>query len=352
MIKYNNSLYLTNLIQTQRQLEKYIETIIHDSYLAIDTEFKRIDTYYPELCLVQIATSHSIECIDVLSIDNLEPLFEKIYNKKMLWIVHSARQDIEALFKLSKRIPYALFDTQIAASLLNYPVQISYQALTEELQGIRLKKDHTRFDWTIRPLPKSVIDYALDDVRYLIPNYKKLVNELKLNNKTKWQEEDSAYLLDPSLYDLSIEQVWNKTKGISRLSKRHQKEVMKLVAWREKNAKDKNIPRKWVMADDKLINYACGKNKLSEKSQKSFDEFLINSKNNFMVKDLVKINKSLNASERLTKKELQGKIKMIAKKYNLPPEIIITSKSQTKFIRGDTNISFCRGWRAEIFNKE
>jgi len=340
------------LIQTQRQLEKYIETIIHDSYLAIDTEFKRIDTYYPELCLVQIATSHSIECIDVLSIDNLEPLFEKIYNKKMLWIVHSARQDIEALFKLSKRIPNALFDTQIAASLLNYPVQISYKALTEELQGVHLKKDHTRFDWTIRPLPKSVLDYALDDVRYLIPNYKKLVNELKLNNKTKWQEEDSAYLLDPSLYDLSIEQVWNKTKGVSRLSKKHQEEAMKLVAWREKNAKEKNIPRKWIMADKKLIDYACGKNKLSEKSQKSFDEFIINSKNNFTIKDLAKINKPLNASEKNAKKELQRNIKMIAKKYKLPTEIIITSKSQTKFIRGDTNISFCRGWRAEIFNKE
>ncbi len=128
------------MIQTQRQLEKYIETIIHDSYLAIDTEFKRIDTYYPELCLVQIATTHSIECIDVLSIDNLEPLFEKIYNNNTLWIVHSARQDIEALFRLSKRIPNALFDTQIAASLLNYPVQISYQALTEELQGVRREK--------------------------------------------------------------------------------------------------------------------------------------------------------------------------------------------------------------------
>ena len=106
------------------------------------------------------------------------------------------------------------------------------------------------------------------------------------------------------------------------------------------------------MADDELLNYACGKNKLSKKSKKSFDEFLINSKNKFNVKDLVKINKPLNASERCAKKELQGEIKMIAKKYNLPPEIIITSKSQTNFIRGCTNISFCRGWRAEIFNKE
>lgn len=343
---------MTNLIQTQRHLEKYIETIIHDSSLAIDTEFKRVDTYYPELCLVQIATTHSVECIDVLSIDNLEPLFEKLYNKKTLWIVHSARQDIEALFKLSKRTPNALFDTQIAASLLNYPVQISYQALTEELQGVRLKKDHTRFDWTIRPLPKSVLDYALDDVRYLIPNYRKLLNELKLNNKIQWQEEDSAYLLEPSLYDLSTEQIWYKTKGISRLSKKHQEEAMKLVAWREKNAKEKNIPRKWLMADDKLIDYACGKNKLSEKSQKRFDEFIINSKNNFIIKDLAEINKPLNASEKNTKKELQRNIEKIAKRYNLAPEVIITSKSLTKFIRGDSNLSFCRGWRAEIFNKE
>jgi len=141
------------LIQTTSQLERHLKTINSDSRLAIDTEFKRINTYYPELCLVQIATIHSAECIDVLSINDLEPLFEKLYHINTEWIVHSARQDIEALFHLSKRKPSSLFDTQIAASLLNYPLQISYQALTEILQGVQLDKSYTRFDWTTRPLP-------------------------------------------------------------------------------------------------------------------------------------------------------------------------------------------------------
>ena len=107
------------MIQTRPQLERYLKTINRDSRIAIDTEFKRISTYYPELCLVQIATTHSVECIDVLSINNLEPLFEKLYHINTEWVVHSARQDIEALYHLSKRIPTSLFDTQIAASLLN-----------------------------------------------------------------------------------------------------------------------------------------------------------------------------------------------------------------------------------------
>ena len=157
---------MQTLIETRPQLERYLKTINRDSCIALDTEFKRISTYYPELCLVQIATTHSVECIDVLSINDLDPLFEKLYHNKTEWIVHSARQDIESLYHLSKRLPSSLFDTQIAASLLNYPVQISYQALTEILQDVYLDKSHTRYDWTKRPLPKDVVEYALDDVRY------------------------------------------------------------------------------------------------------------------------------------------------------------------------------------------
>ena len=101
------------MIQTRSQLERYLKTINSDFRLAIDTEFKRINTYCPELCLVQIATTHSVECIDVLSINDLDPLFEKLYHNKTEWIVHSARQDIEALYHLSKRIPASLFDLSL-----------------------------------------------------------------------------------------------------------------------------------------------------------------------------------------------------------------------------------------------
>ena len=199
------------MIQTKTQLEHFLKTINSDSRLAIDTEFKRVNTYYPELCLVQIATAHSAECIDVLSINDLEPLFEKLYHNKTEWVVHSARQDIEALYHLSKRIPVSLFDTQIAASLLNYPLQISYQSLTEILQDVRLDKSFTRFDWTTRPLPENVLEYALDDVRYLLPNFKKLKHELTISKKIQWLDEETKFLLDQELYEPSIEQICYKT---------------------------------------------------------------------------------------------------------------------------------------------
>ena len=224
------------MISTSLQLENYLKVIKDESKLAIDTEFKRIDTYYPELCLIQIATSNSIECIDVLAIKDLEPLFKKLYDKKTLWIVHSARQDIEALFFLSKRVPVSIFDTQIAASLLNFPLQISYQLLTELIQKVSLEKKHTRFDWTIRPLPKDVLKYALDDVRYLFKNYEFLKKELINSNKVEWMEEEVDFLLHQSLYEPNFMQIIKKTKerhtSSHNFRRRRARTTAKFYLWR------------------------------------------------------------------------------------------------------------------------
>ena len=343
---------MQTLIETRPQLERYLKTINRDSCIALDTEFKRISTYYPELCLVQIATTHSAECIDVLSIIDLEPLFEKLYHNKTEWIVHSARQDIESLYHLSKRLPSSLFDTQIAASLLNYPVQISYQALTEILQDVYLDKSHTRYDWTKRPLPKDVVEYALDDVRYLLPNFEKLKHELTISKKIQWLVEETRFLLDQELYKPSIEQICYKTKGLSQLGKKFQDKAIKLVAWREKSAQQKNKPRKWIMSDQKLLDYACGKSKLSSRSQKLFDDFVKESSETFTLSKLLTPQKPLTSSEKSKKNELQRIINSIAEAYNLPPEVISTSKSLIRFIRGDLSAPLCSGWRAKLFNKE
>ena len=343
---------MQTLIQTKPQLERHLKTINSAFHLAIDTEFKRINTYYPELCLVQIATTHSAECIDVLSINDLEPLFEKLYHNETEWVVHSARQDIEALYHLSKRIPVSLFDTQIAASLLNYPLQISYQALTEILQDVLLDKSFTRFDWTTRPLPANVVEYALDDVRYLLPNFEKLKHELTISKKIKWLYEETRFLLDQELYEPSIEQICYKTKGLSQLEKKFQDQTIKLVAWRENNAQQKNKPRKWIMSDQKLLDYACGKSKLSTRSQKLFDDFVKESSVNLTLSELLTPQKPLTSSEKSKKNELQRIIYSIAEAYNLPPEVISTSKSLIQFIRGDLNTPLRNGWRAKLFNKE
>mgnify|MGYP001970263634 FL=1 len=340
------------MIQTKPQLERYLKTINSNSRLAIDTEFKRINTYYPELCLVQIATIDSEECIDVLSINDLDPLFEKLYHNKTEWIVHSARQDIEALYHLSKRMPTSLFDTQIAASLLNYPLQISYQALTEILQDVQLDKSFTRFDWTTRPLPANVVEYALDDVRYLLPNFKTLEHELTISKKIQWLDEETRFLLDQELYEPSIEQICYKTKGLSQLGKKFQDKAIKLAAWRENNAQQKNKPRKWIMSDNKLLDYACGKSKLSTRSQKHYDDFVKESSETYSLPELLTPQKPLTSSEKSKKNELQRIINSIAEVYNLPPEIISTSKSLIRFMRGDLSAPLCSGWRAKLFNKE
>ena len=336
------------MITSESQLNKYLKSIQHQSLLAIDTEFRRIDSYYPELCLIQIAAGSSLECIDVLAIKNLEPLFEKLYDSKTIWVIHSARQDIEALYCLSQRMPHVIFDTQIAASLLNYPLQVSYQALTETLQSVHLEKKHTRFDWKTRPLPEDVLHYALDDVKYLLPHYAILKAELIKSEKLQWLWEETGFLLDKNLYETNFKQIINKTIGISKVDSDSQKQAINLVMWREDTAKKENKPRKWIMSDERLINYATGKNKLSSDSKKLFEKFLSTNQISTNFHAPLVIQKPLSADEKLKKTQAQEYIKKISIKYDIAPELICSSKNLVKFIRGDKGLSINSGWRSKI----
>ena len=337
------------MITSNAQLSLFLNEIKDESLIALDTEFKRVDSYFPELCLIQIATKDKLECIDALAINNLEALFEKLYDKKTKWIVHSARQDIEALYYLSNRIPSAIFDTQIAASFLNFPLQVSYQSLTKSLENIFLEKKFTRFDWTKRPLPTDVLEYALDDVKYLIPIYKKLLEELIKDNKHAWAEEETQFLLDKNTYNPNFKQIIKKTKGISKISSRHKSQAINLILWRESIAQKKNKPRKWIMSDEKLINYAIGKNKLSSNALEELKSFLNKNKQKIDFKKIIQIKTPLSEEEIIKKNELKKQINSLSKDYNLPSELICTSKNLVKFIRGDVSVPMNSGWRAKIF---
>ena len=166
------------MIKNNEQLEKYLNDINEESILGIDTEFRRIDSYSPELCLIQIASKNHLECIDVLSINNLEPLFDKLYDGKTLWVIHSARQDIEALYYLSRSISKPSLRYTNWCIIFKLPYTSLIPGITEKLQNIFLEKKFTRFDWRKRPLPNDVLKYALDDVKYLLPNYRILKKEL------------------------------------------------------------------------------------------------------------------------------------------------------------------------------
>ena len=337
------------MIETDNQLSIYLDHIKDETLLAIDTEFRRVDSYFPELCLIQIATKDKLECIDVLSLDNLDLLFLKLYSKKTKWIVHSARQDIEALYSLSNKIPSAIFDTQIAASFLNYPLQISYQSLTQSIEGVRLEKKFTRFDWKKRPLPADVLQYALDDVKYLMPIFNKLSKELIDHGKLEWVEEDCQFLLKKETYSPNLKQIIKKTKGISKISKKHTDIAIHLILWRESLAQKKNKPRKWIMSDEKIINYANGNINFSSNEWNQFESFI--KKNNQEFKDLklTKTPKPLSELELIRKNELKEQIANLSIEHNLPVELICTSKNLVKFLRGSDSTSLNSGWRSKIF---
>lgn len=340
------------MIQTDQQLSDFLTIIKSQTHLAIDTEFKRVDTFYPILCLVQIATECGSECIDILAIENLEPLFNKLYDDDSIWIVHSARQDIEALYYLSNRLPNQLFDTQIAAHFLNHPAQISYQKLTEILQGVILDKAYTRLDWTMRPLPTEAIEYALDDVRYLLKNYAQLNEQLIAEKKLVWLMAEGIDLSNINLYLPNLDQAWKKIKGLSKLSKSKHQKAAQLAAWRESQAVASNKPRKWIMKDEQLINYASNKEKLSSQAKDTFNEFLSQHPQLTETRIEISSHQPPSMSEKQQKNELQKLIQKIAVQYNLDETLIANGKTLLKFIRGDQSVKILSGWRYHILKEE
>ncbi len=340
------------MIQTDQQLGDFLTSIKSQAHLAIDTEFKRVDTFHPILCLLQIATQSNTDCIDILAIKDLEPLFDKLYQQDSVWIVHSARQDIEALYCLSKRLPHQLFDTQIAAHFLNHPAQISYQKITELLQGVLLDKAYTRLDWSIRPLPEAAIEYALDDVRYLLKNYTQLRDQLIREKKLDWLMADGQDLSNIALYTPNLTQAWKKIKGLTRLPKSAHQKAAQLAAWREFQAIASNKPRKWLMTDEQLINYSLNQTTLSEQDKRTFEEFL--SQHPYLIKSRIEIDNHQPPSnqEKQQKNQLQKLIQKVAIQYNLDVALIANSKTLMSYIRGNQNVKFLNGWRYQILKEE
>lgn len=225
-------------------------------WLALDTEFIRESTYYPRLCLIQLATDDTIACIDPLAIARLDALMEVLFDPAVLKVFHACGQDMEIFYHDHGRLPSPVFDTQLAAPLLGLPSQASYASLVQELLGKTLAKSHTRTDWSRRPLAPAQIDYALDDVRYLGPLYLKLRAELEQRGRLDWLREQFATLSDPARYHTPPELAWRRIRAAGRLSGRRLETLKALAAWREERARADDRPRGWILPDEALIDVA------------------------------------------------------------------------------------------------
>ncbi len=253
-----------NPITETAALAAFCERAAEPDYITVDTEFIRDKTYWPRLCLVQVASADEAVAIDALApgID-LEPLFELMVEPSVLKVFHAARQDVEIFDYLDGRIPTPMFDTQVAAMVCGFGDSVGYDKLVKALTRKHIDKSLRFTDWSKRPLPERMLDYALSDVIHLRPVYEKLAAEVARNDRASWLDEEMAVLTDPATYRQDPAASWHRVK--TRIRKpRHLAVLRALAAWREETARARDIPRLRVMRDEALNDIAVHEPKTIE----------------------------------------------------------------------------------------
>jgi ribonuclease D len=243
-------------VDSPSALSALCQRLSESAWFALDTEFLREKTYYPKLCLVQVATADEVACIDPLALPDLAPLLALLANPSITKVLHSARQDMEIFYHLAGTPPAPVFDTQIAAPLLGFADQIGYANLVRELTGVALDKLHTRADWSRRPLTGEQLRYAAEDVIHLVTVYRELRGRLEARGRLEWLVDDFRQLSDPALYAAHPEQAWRRVKGINRLRGASLSILQELAAWREQQAQTADRPRGWIVKDEVMIDIA------------------------------------------------------------------------------------------------
>ena len=245
------------LITETNKLIDACERFSRDSFLAIDTEFMRERTYYPQLCLIQIAGKDEAVTVDALATEiNLNPILDLMANHKIIKVFHACRQDMEIFFNLNRRIPFPVFDTQIGAMVCGYGESVGYDKLVRQITGVQIDKSSRFTDWSHRPLSKQQLNYALSDVTHLRTVYESLLNQLEKNGRINWLNEEFQNVLNPKTYDIPLDQIWKRLK-IKNGRPKFLILVRELCAFREKEAQSRNIPRNRVIRDDVLLDIAA-----------------------------------------------------------------------------------------------
>jgi ribonuclease D len=241
------------LITTSDGLKPLVVRLSKQPFVAVDTEFMRENTYWPDLCLIQVASVDEAAAIDPKAegID-LKPLLDLfVNNEEVLKVFHAGGQDLEIIHNLTGKVPYPLFDTQIAAMALGHGEQIGYSNLIESLLGHSLDKGARFTDWSRRPLDKRQIDYAIADVTHLAQIFPRMVDKLKKSGRGAWLDEEMERLADPSSFAFAPEDAWKRLKLPSR-NPAVLGRLKALAAWRETEARSKNLPRGRIIKDDTL----------------------------------------------------------------------------------------------------
>lgn len=361
-------------ITDQVDFEAFLSRAIKSDAVAIDTEFIRDTTYWPRLCLLQMAIKDEFVLVDPFSVD-ITSIRELLSNDTIMKVFHSPRQDIEILRHKTGVLPKPLFDTQVAAAFVGYTIQVGYGHLVHKELGVKLKKGDSFSDWSMRPLSKSQLRYAADDVTYLLDLYYKMSNELKDNDRLKWVFEDiDEKFLQVNIYDILPEERYKKLRRLNSLKPKQLSIALEVTAWREREAMKINTPRKWVLKDDEIIEI-CKKpadtiNKLFSlrglKQKLSMDqarEITEAVKKGLAKKEYPQINDTQECPYKvrdLTNSKIDSEVDLMcalirlrAKQYKIAPQILSTNSDLNKIAHGcREGIDTLSGWRKNIVGNE
>ena len=361
-----------NIIKTTSELSQFCDYAYNFDYITVDTEFLRERTYYPKLCLIQIAIPGDQENSAVL-IDPLEgnldlsPLYKIFLDSNIVKVFHAARQDLEIFFHDKNIIPSPLFDTQLAAMVCGFGEQVGYETLVRSICKVNLDKSSRFTDWSLRPLSNNQQQYALADVTHLRQIYEYLKEQLRRNERETWLEEELNILKNPETYITRPNEAWRRIKSRSNSSK-FLGIVARLAEFRETYAQKNNIPRNRVLKDDALMELASLK-------PKSFDDLnrsrllLRDARKGKIAKGILdsvkaaedlkfeqvdyatKVPKSLNGNSALSDL-LRVLLKAKSEELGVAAKLIANSSDLDSIASGERTVPALSGWRHQIFGRE
>lgn len=346
-------------------LARLADRLERADWLAFDTEFVRESTFWPRLCLLQVADRHGlIACIDPLSVSRLDPLLDAAWRDGVIKVFHAASQDLELLYRERSPMPGPLFDTQVAAALLGDDVQVGYASAVEAHTGVQLAKAHTRTDWSRRPLTGSELDYAADDVRHLPALYDALHAELVARGRLDWALHETASMADPARYAPDLANAWRRVKGVRDLDAAGMAALQRLAAWREQTAMRTDRPRRWILGDEQLVLIARSRpgGKAALAAIDGMPPAVLRKHSDALLDALhesavlpgagPEVITPLERSERDLIDTMMKRVRARAEELSIAAPMLATRRDCEALVRGQRPPALLHGWRRELIGED